>query len=197
MSRWKISASPFLVASVAAIGVMSCVEKNAYLELSLGFPPDPRAASAPGGARYAVVRVNSCDVPFDGDWQSSDPLSPVRLSGATATSQPISVEGTPDTETKAIRVKIRFCVDPSCAGINDDKAPELRYEIERAFYLGKRTSLAITVACIPNVPTETDAPPACDLMDNATKPIGKCEVGGCREGVTTSYCAGGKHFCED
>jgi hypothetical protein len=185
-----------LVALSSTALASGCVEKNAYLELSLTFPPDSGATSS-SDARYAVVRVNTSDVPFDEDWQSSDPVPPVRLDPKATSGEPISIEGTPDTETKAIRVKIRFCVDPSCAGIHDDTAPEVRYEIERAFYLGKRTSLALTITCIPNVAMETDTYPTCPTMNDAVTEIPKCSVAGCRDGVTTSYCDGDKHFCEE
>lgn len=178
-----------------AIVSPACIEQNAYLELTLHFPPDPRAAED-GGPRHAVVRVNTGDVSFDTDWESSDALPAVALDGASSTKLAVSVEGTPENETMPVRVKVRFCRDASCVGIDDDSAPEVRYEIERAFYLGERTSLSLTIDCIPNVTGLTDAPPACAIASDTVVSVPKCDVAGCRNGVTSSYCAGGKHFCE-
>jgi hypothetical protein len=186
-----------LAGLLASAGLVApaCIEQNAYLELTLHFPADPRAADT-GGPRHAVVRVNTGDVSFDTDWESSDALPSVALDGASSTKLAVSVEGTPENETTPVRVKVRFCRDPSCVGIDDDSAPEVRYEIERAFYLGERTSLALTIDCIPNVVGLTDAPPACAIASDAVVNVPKCEVAGCRNGVTSSYCSGGKHFCE-
>jgi hypothetical protein len=183
--------------AAAALASAGCVEKNAYLELELDFPADPRASANGGDARNAVVRVNTGDVSFDEDWESSEALSPVRLDPKQPTKLQVSVEGRAEIETKPVRIKARFCADPNCVGIHDDIAPEVRFEIERAFYLGKRTSLTLTVDCIPNVATETDPPPTCAIGNEAVSTIPKCSVAGCREGVTTNYCANSKHFCEE
>jgi len=170
---------------------LGCIERNAYLELTVTFPKDESTTQA---ARYGVVRVNTGDVSFDADWESSEVVPPVRLSRTQSTKQQISVEGREEIETQPVRVKVRFCRDPNCVGINDDHAPEVRYEIERAFYLGKRTSLSLSVDCIPNVPTEMD--PMCAIMDQSVVTVSKCSVAGCREGVTSNYCTGNVHFCE-
>jgi hypothetical protein len=180
-----------------ALAQTGCIEKNAYLELELDFPADPRAAADGTGARNAVVRVNTGDVSFDEDWESSEALAPVRLDPKEPTKLAVSVEGREEIEAKPVRIKVRFCADPDCVGIHDDIAPEVRIEITRAFYLGKRTSLTATIDCIPNVASETDPPPTCPIGNEAVTTIPKCSVAGCREGVTTNYCAGDKHFCEE
>jgi hypothetical protein len=108
----------------------------------------------------------------------------------------VSVEGRPEIEAEPVRIKVRFCHDPSCAAIDDDHAPEVRYQIERAFYLGQRTSLTLTVDCIPNVAGQTDAPPSCAVAQAQEVDVPKCQVAGCREGVTSNYCVNGEHFCE-
>lgn len=174
---------------LVAVLLGGCIERNAYLELELHFPAD-------ASGRNAVVRVNEGNVSFDEDWQSTDSLPAVKLDAKAATKLAVSVEGRPEIETKPVRIKVRFCEDPSCAAINDDRAPEVRYQIERAFYLGERTSLSLTVDCIPNVMGETDPPPACALAQDDEIDVPKCQVAGCREGVTSNYCVGGKHFCE-
>jgi hypothetical protein len=182
--------------AATALGGAGCIEKNAYLELELVFPADPRV-TGDTAARQAVVRANTADVSFDEDWESSEALSAVQLDPKEPTKLRVSVEGREEIETKPVRIKVRFCTDPSCAGIHDDVAPEVRFEIERAFYLGKRTSLTLTVDCIPNVASETDPPPICATKNEAVSTIPKCSVAGCREGVTTNYCASDKHFCEE
>ncbi|MEO5730192.1 MAG: hypothetical protein ABI134_21630 [Byssovorax sp.] len=182
--------------AAAALGSTGCIEENAYLELELVFPPDPRATSGTD-SRQAVVRVNTGDVSFEEDWESSEALSPVQLDPKQPKKLQISVEGRAEIETKPVRIKVRFCTDPSCVGIHDDTAPEVRFEIERAFYLGKRTSLTLAAECIPNVATETDPPPVCAARNESVSTIPKCSVAGCREGVTTNYCASDKHFCEE
>ena len=180
----------------AALGSTGCIEKNAYLELELVFPADPRATGGTA-ARQAVVRVNTGDVSFEEDWESSEALSAVQLDPKEPSKLQVSVEGREEIETKPVRIKVRFCTDPSCVGIHDDVAPEVRFEIERAFYLGKRTSLTLTVACIPNVAAETDPPPTCATKNEEVLTTPRCSVAGCREGVTTNYCANDKHFCEE
>ena len=180
-----------LALGAAALAPACAATSNAYLELELVFPPN-----ATGAARYAVVGVVTGDVSFDEDWRSTEPLPATKLAGGATTSLRASVEGRAEIETAPVRVKARFCRDASCAGVGDDRAPELRFEIERAFYLGERTSLTIAMDCIPNVDGETPAPPACATKDRSVTKVAKCAVAGCREGVTRSYCADGKHFCE-
>ena len=182
--------------AAAALGATGCIEENAYLEVELVFPADPRATGGTA-TRQAVVRVNTGDVSFDEDWESSEALSPVQLDQKQPKELQISVEGRAEIETKPVRIKVRFCTDPSCVGIHDDTAPEVRFEIERAFYLGKRTSLTLTAECIPNVATQTDPPPICATKNEAVSTIPQCSVAGCREGVTTNYCASSRHFCEE
>ena len=182
-----------IAAAIAAtvLAGAACSQPNAYLEIALDFPPNPT-----GATRHAVVGVVTGDVSFDEDWRSTEPLPATTLSATSRTSMPVSVEGCPEIEATPVRVKVRFCLDASCAAVGDDRAPEVRFEIDRAFYLGERTSLTLAVACIPNVAGETDAAPACATKDRAVTAVSKCSVAGCREGVTRSYCAGDKHFCE-
>jgi hypothetical protein len=181
------------VAILALAGASCSSSSNAYLELTLDFPPDPRASS---GARHAVVGVVSGDVSFDEDWKSTDPIPATKLGASATTSETVSVEGRAEIETTPVRVKVRFCRDATCTAVGDDHAPEVRFEIERAFYLGERTSLTLPIACIPNVAGQTDAPPSCPTTNKSVATVAKCSVAGCREGVTRNYCASGKHFCE-
>ena len=187
------AAAGIALAIVAAVLAPACAaESNAYLELTLAFP-----ANDTGTTRHAVVGVATGDVSFDEDWRSTEPLPPTTLSPADKTSLRASVEGRAEIESTPVRVKVRFCRDASCAAVGDDNAPEVRFQIERAFYLGERTSLSLAVECIPYVLGETDGQIGnCATNDKSQVNVAKCAVAGCREGVTTNYCASGKHFCE-
>jgi hypothetical protein len=181
------------VAMGAALVAPACAaESNAYLELEVRFPGNDT-----GTTRHAVVGVVSGDVSFDEDWRSTEPLPSTTLSETKTTTLRASVEGRAEIEADPVRVKVRFCRDPSCAAVGDDNAPEVRFQIERAFYLGERTSATIGVDCIPYVLGETDGQIGnCATKNRSLVTVAKCAVAGCREGVTTNYCAGGKHFCE-
>lgn len=164
--------------------------RNAFLELEIDLPKNETTTT-----RFALVQVVSGDVPFDQAWAGGDPVPAVKL-GAAPTPLKISVEGDSDTETRPIEVKVRFCKDASCTALGDDVAPEVRMHLERAFYIGERTSYTWSIACMPNVPGQTDPPPVCDTKQRAQNDVPKCKVAGCRSGVTSEYCSGGKHFCE-
>lgn len=172
---------------LALLALTGCA-RNAFLELEIALPENRWADE-----RYAVVQVVAGEVPFEQEWAGGDPIPAVKLA-TTQTSTHVSIEGTEDTETKPIRVKVKFCKSPQCSALNDDNAPQVRLQLDRAFYVGQRTSYTWKVACLPNVVGQTDPPPVCDAPQTTTVP--KCKVAGCRSGVTTEYCAGGKHFCE-
>jgi hypothetical protein len=174
-----------------ALMTLGCA-RNAFLELEIELPKNERAEE-----RHAVIRVVT-ETPFDIEWQGDNPIPPVKLSTTGVTSQRVSIEGTSDSETKPVRVKVRFCKQPNCTDLQDDRAPEAWLEIERAFYIGKRTSLKWTIACVPNVVDVTPAPPTCAAPNKTVVPIEKCKVSGCRGGAPTSNnCVAGKHFCEE
>ncbi len=180
-----------LVALLAAPALGGCA-RNAVLELELDLPRN-FGPDVPG--RYAVVRVVSGAVPFDQDWQGDDALPAFPLSTIQGSVQHVSLDGSSEVEGAPVRVKVRFCADPGCAALGDDAAPEVRLQIDRAFYAGKRTSYTWSIACIPNVAGQTDTP-ACATPQRAETDVTKCEVAGCRTGVTRSYCVGDQHFCE-
>ncbi|MBI2394670.1 MAG: hypothetical protein HYV09_34195 [Deltaproteobacteria bacterium] len=165
--------------------------RNAFLELDLDLPKNES-----GVDRHAVVRIVSGARDFAEDWQSGDPVPGAKLSTTQRTLHRLSIEADGDSETTPVRVKVRFCKDPNCAALGDDIAPEVRLHIERAFYIGQRTSYAWMTKCIPNVVGQTDSP-TCDVADKAQTVAAKCDIGGCRSGSTRSYCTGGKHFCEE
>ena len=61
----------------------------------------------------------------------------------------------------------------------------VRYELERAFYLGERTEWELVVDAV-------GAPGTLEQTD-----VGVCEIRGCVSGDPTFFCdAEGRHFCE-
>lgn len=171
---------------------LSCA-RNAFLELTIELPPNVWKTAI--GERYAVIRVATVNTPFDQEWQGDNPIPSVKTTDSTTIAR-VSVEADSDSETKPVRVKVRFCKTESCSDLNDDFAPEAWLQIERAFYIGQRTNLKWTLPCMPNVPGRTPDMPACSVPHRQPVQKGKCEVGGCRTGTTTNHCVGDVHFCE-
>ncbi len=181
-------------AAVALLAALcgSCAQ-NAFLELTLELPANAWKAS---GDRYANVRIIAGDADFDQDWEVDEPLPPFLLDPNAPTVQRVSVEAKEASEGKPVLAKIRFCRDPNCIALGDDVAPEVRLRIERAFYIGKRTSYTWSIPCVPNVSSQTPAPPMCEIANDAVTEVGKCGVAGCVGGSPREYCIGGQHYCE-
>lgn len=176
---------------IALAGSSLGCARNAFLELDLDLPKNES-----GSDRHAVVRVVSGARDFEEDWQSGDQVPGVKLSTTQRTLHRLSIEADSDSETTPVRVKVRFCTDPNCAALGDDFAPEVRLHIERAFYIGQRTSYTWKTDCIPNVAGQTDSP-TCAIFNEDETTAAKCDIGGCRSGSTRNFCTGGKHFCEE
>ncbi len=90
-----------------------------------------------------------------------------------------------------LNVKVRFCVDPNCLSPDDgdDRAPEVDYQFERAFYRGRYTTYEADIDAFPSSGIPAMPPP-----------VGKCEIvgEGCWDGMTDNNClSDGRHFCED
>jgi len=178
-----------LAASAAGVILSSGCARNAFLELTIVLPKNSDAS----GPRYAVTQVLSGDIAFDIQWGSDNTIAPVLLDKDKTQTQTLSIEGNTDNETTQLRVKVTFCKEPSCVGVGDDKAPTLGLQIERAFYIGKRTSKEWAIACIP-AGGSFMPPEAC--AEVTPKVFAKCDIAGCRPGTTTNFCSGGQHFCE-
>lgn len=180
--------------ALAAAGVItsSGCARNAFLELTITLPPNNTGVAQ----LHAVTQVMAGDTDFKIQWGGDNPVPPVLLNASTQT-QKLSIEGNNDNESTEIRVKVTFCKEANCLGTNDDKAPAAALRIERAFYIGKRTSYAWKIACVPSGGDVPATMPACAITDKVPDEVSKCEVAGCRAGTTSNYCSGGKHFCED
>ena len=181
-----------LATAVLAVLSGSCAQ-NAFLELQIELPPNAWQAA---GDRFANVRIIAGDADFAQDWEVDEPLPPFLLDPNVPTVQRVSVEAKEASETKPVLAKIRFCRDPNCIALGDDAAPEVRLRIERAFYVGKRTSYTWSIPCVPNVSGQTGAPPVCAVPNDAVTEVPKCKVAGCVGGAPREYCIGGQHYCE-
>lgn len=173
--------------------VLSGCARNAIFELELELPPQP------GAARFAVVQLRN-DAAFGADWSDVATLPGIPLASScsrpdpapacedraldTSCSTVISVIGDENDLTRPLRVRVRFCEDPACAGAADAMAPEARIEVERALYTGAYTQGR---ACIDALPMTLEEPIR----------IERCDVR-CREGDAIMHCrADGTHFCEE
>ncbi|MEM9073213.1 MAG: hypothetical protein AAGE52_32210 [Myxococcota bacterium] len=168
--------------SAAALMALSC-SPNAILELTVELPP-----GNPPEQAYAFVQISNETIDFDMfTVGSSDRLDGFLLTEETTTQQ-ISVVAEPGDYSRRLAVRVRFCSDPRCVGLGDDRGiRERRLIIDRAFYELKRTNFRWVVPEIP----EADSVPEVDVAD-------RCDVGGCRDGTTSSgFCrSDGTHFCE-
>jgi hypothetical protein len=172
--------------AAAAAAVAGC-GRNAFLEIDVVLPKNDT-----GSDRYAVVAFAPGDQPFDAVWAGDQTLAGVKLSAGGTTTQHASLEGASERFDQPVAAKVTFCGNAACTASGDDRAPEVRLLIERAFYEGSRTTYTWTIGCVPSV----DPARACAEEDRAVKTAKKCEIGGCREGTSSSYCVGDKHFCE-
>ncbi len=174
---------------LGAASVSGCAQ-NAIFELTLDLPPRP--ASLPASTpMYAFPQLRSgTSEAFTDRWAGQDPLTGVELT-AERTEMKISVIGNSDIEARSVRLKTQFCVDPRCNGFGDDSmAPISCVQFERVFYVGTFTSYRLThIDVVPTIVT-------CGMSD--VFPVGRCDVRGCVDGDTTSYCRleDGTHFCE-
>ncbi|MDQ3036232.1 MAG: hypothetical protein M3Y87_27775 [Myxococcota bacterium] len=169
------------LACVLALALAGCAQ-NAVLELQLMLPARDALVTAP---IFALVQVRRADAhPFEVDWQPQADAQAVELGDAPARVQ-LSVIGRDPTID--LHVKVRFCGDPDCDGIDDADAPERWFAIEHPFYVGRRTAWA---ACVEDIPAARPSAPI---------EVERCEIHGCTAGGATSYCdpdGTGPHFCE-
>ncbi|MEZ4340766.1 MAG: hypothetical protein R3B82_29440 [Sandaracinaceae bacterium] len=183
-----------LTALVALLAV-GCA-RNAIFELELELPQQP-AGVAP---LYAVLQVAN-DRAFAADWSSVERLEGLALTPTCSRplvppdcqvreltpdcSRVVSIVGDEADAPDPLRVRLRFCEDPSCTAARDATAPEARVEFERALYPGHFTQGRVCVDTVPTTPS-----PVPTIVD-------RCDVR-CRDGEAATYCrADGTHFCED
>lgn len=176
-----------LGAALLALVASSCA-RNAVFELELELPSAPE-----GQGVYAVVEARGgVEAPWVGEGEgvalaegcarSSEPPACANRTLDPRCSRVISVVGGEADLTRPLELRVRFCRDPECRG--EERAPEHRVDVERAFYLGRYTQARV---CLDALPT-AEAPSA--------ERIARCEVR-CRDGVAAQHCRlDGTHFCE-
>jgi hypothetical protein len=166
-----------LLVALALVG-LSCAE-NGVLELTVQLPP-----SASAEAEYAVISMRSAaESSFDVGWATGE-LDGFLLESSSRTEQ-ISVVAQPEDFGADLLVRARFCSTPRCDGLGDDTAGERRLVVEEPFYSLERTRAEWVIPMVEDTVNET-----ADVVE-------RCEVMGCRAGVTVSYCrSDGTHFCE-
>ena len=158
-----------IVAAGLAVVLGGCA-RNAVLELEIELPPEE-------GLALAELYVLSDYTDFsDAAWTEAQ-LEPLTELGDVARVD-IVAEGA--SIERALGLRIRLCTAEPCpAG-----APEQLVRIDRAFYVGERTWLRIPL-------------PATPVRDPELLIFDRCEVGGCLDGDTLSYCRlDESHYCE-
>ncbi len=172
-----ISGAILLTLATTSVVGGGCAQ-NAILELTLDLPAQPT-----GAPLLVQVQARTAErVDFDESWAGTEPVSGLALADDPST-RTVSIVGGEDL-TRELGIRIRFCREAECTGLGDDRAPEARFLVERAFYLGHRTRLRLE---IPEVPSAPPSPTT----------IARCRVEGCLAGTTSTYCSlDGRHFCD-
>lgn len=171
-----------LIAALLAPTVLAGCAANAIAELTLSLP------AARGEVRWAFVQARSGAGDFDAEWAGSDSLDGFALESVRRTVV-VSIEADDGEEMdRPLLVKVRYCRTPRCDPAVDAEPQEVHITVERAFYQGHYTEISLREP-LPDV-CDASCPPE-------VRTVTKCEVKGCRAGVTTRYCDGdGRHYCE-
>lgn len=158
-------------ALVTAVILAGCA-RNGILEITISLPASPRL----GETELRVLSGEQTD--FDSPrWSQAQAQ---QLGNDRTVRVDVVAEGEAIEEPLALR--LRLCETDDCLA----SEPEVRVGIERAFYVGARTWVHVDVPIVP---------------DESFDPIfvGRCEVGGCLEGDTQTYCRQEPpmpHYCE-
>ncbi len=160
------------------VSLAGCAD-DGILEIELALP---RAADACGATEVAVeARIppeGSCF--FDQDWFDGD--SAVLALADTGSSERVSVVASSDDVARPLCVRLRACDGAGCPPPDVTIGVRAEITIERAFYVGQYTSVALGPV---------------DLCADSSEGIGRCAVAGCAEGARDDYCTpDGRHLCE-
>jgi hypothetical protein len=166
--------------AITALAIAGGCGPRAILELELELPA--------GGAdtAFAVVQAQSASpVAFDAEWAGTDASTSIPLLEADPTAAVVSIVADDDQSVvRELGLRVRFCASSDCTEVGDDAAPKRELIFERALYPGSRTRYTLRIDTIP------------DALAAPVR-VGRCDVRGCIEGSTSTYCsADGRHFCE-
>jgi hypothetical protein len=157
--------------AIALLSLSACA-RNAILEITIELPE----AITLGETELRMLSGDAAD--FESPRWADAQVA--RL--GTEPSMRVDVVAEGEAIEAPLAIRLRLCEDDRCPAT----APEVRVGIERAFYAGAHTWIAIEVPLAP-VPGE---PPIF---------VGRCDVGGCLEGETRSFCRlepPMRHYCE-
>lgn len=198
-----------LLFAIGCLALVGCAQ-NAILELQVELPPAPTPDDW-----YAQIQVRrASDHPFDIPWTGGD-LEAIEL-GPQRQWDCVSVQSfDPDID---LNVRVRFCRSPNCLDLDDGTPRERWYRLEHPFYVGRRTYWSTQIAEVPECETDGDCGGVgvcidgvcgCELSaecpgamtceaGNCLDAVGRCQIEGCIEGDSTTYCSDGDgpHFCE-
>lgn len=174
-------------------------EQNAVLEITLDLPPRPTGEFPTEEEVYAFVQIRDDQLPFGDGWARE----PRDYAGTRLTDerQEVRYSAVSSRDDIGLHMKVRFCSGtgpqaPFCGSEDESSCTMSRavwLELERPFYLGKRTAWRDGEA-IPEVPA-AECPD-----DRPVQVVGKCEIEGCIEAIPGSgtFCrrSDGTHFCE-
>ena len=141
--------------------------QNAILALTIELPEGISGADA----RF----LSDPDEFDDPEWMLMDAEALDEVGGVAE----VDVVATGASIDAPLGMRLAICDATPCPS----DAPEVRILFERPFYLGQRTFHTLVV---PFTPTQTEG----------SEMVGRCELGGCLEGETDSYCRlDGRHYC--
>ncbi len=176
------------MAALLCLTLAGCAD-NALLEVELTLPP---ATACERFARVEAISVPpSQAVEFTADWGAGAQVVAAPL-GAPDARTAVSLEASGDKIERTVLIRARLCAQPACDGpvadgcSGDAFARALFVAVERGFYAGEYTQIAIDLAAAKASPQQSDV-----------VVFGRCDVAGCAQGAAASYCfEGGQHFCE-
>ena len=157
----------------ALLWTLCACNQVAVMDGVLDLPPQPTE----GPPLFVQVQAARSALPFETDWGGATSLASVSLGPTQQTYEFSLSTRSPDTD---LHVRVRFCRDRSCTFVpllGEDAIPdpvsEVRYVIERPFYIRAR-SPAVTMwqASVADVPR-------CQTCDGGVD----CGLGECIEGV--------------
>lgn len=171
--------------------------QNAVLELELTFVIP--ASGSCGRAWYRVqtlfaAETGDLDCAFTGAAWDGAPTTSSRL--LLPRGEPFalqtSIVGEGAEQREPLCVRVAYCATEDCTAVADNDGEDggptawTGFRIERAFYAGERTRLALAFR-------------AATCGPDTLPPVGKCEVAaeGCASGELFDWCReDGRHYCE-